>query len=325
MKRSRQLVPLLALLLIVTLAVSCATTAPEPTPIPATATPVGPTSTATPSPAPTPGSPAESPTLTTEVSSRILYAKVNGMPTTLDVYAPGEPGPWPVVLVAHGSAQNRQTFSHLAEAIASQGAVVYNLDVNFTFPHLIGIKRIACAVRFARSTAPDYGGDPSRITLVGNSAGAATGAVVALAGDDFEGDCIVTDASALLSALVGYEGAYNYATTVYSSAMDHTVLKDEDPELWQAINPYSHIGRNPDLQIRLVHGDDVDVGWYDVPPEASIEFHQALADAGYDVTLTVLEGASHTALLDFTYSGGERRFSEAFQTVVQQSLEVARH
>jgi acetyl esterase/lipase len=152
-------------------------------------------------------------------------------------------------------------------------------------------------------------GDPGWITLVGNSAGAATGAVVALAGDDFEGDCFVTDASALLDALVAFEGPYDYATTVYNSYYDHTILKDEDPELWEAINPYSHIGRNPDLQVRLVYGDDADVAWYDVLPEVSIEFHQALADAGYDVELILVEGAVHNAL--------GTSYSDAFAVTVQ--------
>jgi acetyl esterase/lipase len=324
MKRLSRFNLISMLLLMTMLAVACATTAPERTAIPATGTPVPPTPTAAPAATTTPSSPAEAATLATEVTRQILYANVSGLATHLDVHAPSEPGPWPVVVVVHGGMQSGSHLERLAEGIASQGAVVYNIDVEFTFPHIIGIERIACAVRFARATAADYGGDPSRITLVGNETGASTGAVVALAGDDFEGDCVVMDGSALVDALVGYEGTYDYATTVYSVSMDHTVLEDEDPELWQAINPYSHIGRNPDLQVRLVHGDAVDVLWREVPPEVSIEFHQALVDAGYDVALTVLEGATHRELQRVTYAGGELRFPEAFHVVVQQALEVAR-
>ncbi len=204
--------------------------------------------------------------------------------------------------------------------IASEGAVVYNIDVRFTVPFITGIERIACAVRFARATAADYGGDPSWITLVGNSAGAATGMVVALAGEDFGGDCAVSDASALPDAVVAYEGRYDYATTADATgSLDHTFLKDEDPELWHAINPYSYIGRNPELHVCLVHGDDEDAYWYDVPLEASIEFHEALADAGYDVELVVLEGASHTALIS------NYLFPDAFALMVQQVMESTRH
>jgi acetyl esterase/lipase len=182
-------------------------------------------------------------------------------------------------------------------------------------PHLIAIEQIACAIRFARATAEDYGGNPNRITLIGNSAGASTGAVVALAGDDFEGDCVENDASALPDALVAFEGPYDYTMMAYSPVIDHTFLKEEDLELWEAINPYSHIGRNPDLQVRLLHGEDEDVHWYDIPPQASIDFYQALENAGYDVTLTVVDSTSHTAL--------GNRDSEVFQIAIQQALEVA--
>lgn len=288
------------------LVVACSTSpSPAPTRAPAAPTatsapPNTPTPTTVPSPEATPSSSAEVATLATEITKDIVYANVDGIETSLDVYAPSEPGPWPVVVVAHGNRQDRSVFARFAEAIASQGAVVYNIDVAFTFPHLIGIERIACAVRFARTTAADYGGEPSRITLVGSSAGASTGAVVAMAGDDFEGDCVTSGVSALPDALIAFEGSYDYATTAYGS-WDHTILKDEDPELWHAINPYSHIGRNPDLQVRLIHGDDLDLNWYDVPPEVSREFYQALADAGYDVELIIVEGAIHTDLSN-TYS-----------------------
>ena len=276
------------------------------------------TPTPTAAPAATQNPKAEAGSFPIETTKNIIYANVDELPTELDVYAPSDPGPWPLVVVVHGGSQDRSYFVELTEAIASQGAVVYNIDVEFTIPQLPAIKRIACAVRFARATAADYGGDPGWITLVGNSAGADAGAVAALAGDDFDGDCVVTDTSALPDALIGFEGAYHRATTVINSAIDHTYLKDEDPELWEAINPYSHIGGNPDLQIRLVHGDDDDTNWSDIPPEVSIDFHQALADAGYDVEFTILEGASHSALTSKYLN------PDAFELTVQQVMELAR-
>ena len=218
-----------------------------------------------------------------QVETGIDYANVEGLATKLDGYTPSEEGSWPVVIVAHGMDQSRFKLMRLAKAIASEGAVVYNIDVAYSFPFITGVERIACAVRFARATAVDYGGDPSQIILVGYSAGAVTGAVVGLAGDDFEEGCAVTDASALPDAMVLFEGPYDY--TVKATCVDHTVLEDTDPEVWEAVNPYSHIGRNPDLQVRLLHGDDNDTACYDILPQASIDFHQALAEAGYDLSL----------------------------------------
>jgi len=233
----------------------------------------------------------------------ILYATVGNTETYLDLYLPRTPAPGPVVIFVHGSYQSSTDFFWLSKAIADQGALVYNINVLNTFPYIWKIKRIVCAVRFARATAAEYGGDPTQIILIGNSSGAATGIVAALAGEDFEGDCVENDTSPQVDVFIGYEGPYDYATTVYDPQTNHTKLKETDPELWNAINPYSYIGRNPELQIHLIHGRDVDTHWYDVPPEVSMELYDTLQDAGYDVELNFVEGANHTALT-IQQSGG---------------------
>jgi acetyl esterase/lipase len=223
-----------------------------------------------------------------------------------------------VVVVVHGLYQSRSSLRTLAKAIASQGAVVYNIDAGYGSPHLTSaFERIACAVRFARDTAADYGGDPSWVSLVGHSSGADHGAVIALAGDDFAGDCAVTDASASVDAFVGYEGCFDCTTKVPQSSfdLDFTSLRDEDPELWHAINPYSHIGRNPELQVRLLHGNVPDVEWYDTLLAVSREFHQALAEAEYDVELIVVQRGTHD---DITSD------SDVIALTVEQVMELAR-
>jgi acetyl esterase/lipase len=220
------------------------------------------------------------------------------------------------VVVVHGFAQGRFSFAPLAEAIASEGAVVFNISYDWEFPALAGIEDIACAVRFARATAADHGGDPSRVTLVGNSLGASIGAIVGMAGDDFAGDCVVTEGPAFVDALVAYEGGFDMASLhPNGDAGNFAALKQENPELWETIYPYSHIGGNPDLLVRLIHGDDTDAAWYEIPRQDSVEFHQALTEAGYDVELTLVDGSSHTGLTTPS--------SEAFKVAVQQALQVA--
>jgi acetyl esterase/lipase len=229
----------------------------------------------------------------------------------IDVYAPSEPGPWPVALIIHGAFASKSDYDSLAEAIAAEGAVVFNVGVSMTPPFSEATREVACAVRFARATAPEHGGDPSHITLVGHSAGAAVGMVVAMSGDDYARDCLVTDASAPVDALVGYEGPLNWAHADYEM-VNLVPLQDDDPDLWQALDPYTHIGGNPDLVVRLVHGDDADPGWWEVPRAVSIEFEQALLEAGYDAELTLFEGADHDALL--------RPGSEVVDVIVQQAF-----
>jgi acetyl esterase/lipase len=235
--------------------------------------------------------------------------------TQLDVFAPSEPGPWPVVIVIHGGYLDRETTESLAKAIASEGAVVFNVGVTMRPPFPEATEQVACAVRFAKATAADYGGDATEITLVGHSAGAVTGMVVAMTGDDYAQDCVVTDETAVLDVLVGYEGPYDWAFHDYGQGSPFP-LGEEDPDQWEAINPYAHIGGNPDLVVRLIHGDDLDVAWYETPRDVSVDFNQVLLEAGYDAELTLLEGASHGSLLSLG--------SEAFDVTVQQALQVAR-
>jgi dienelactone hydrolase len=244
--------------------------------------------------APETPSPEPSANLATEATTDIVYAEVDEKPTSpLDVYAPSQSRSWPVVVVVHGIGMNRRDLRSFAKTIASQGAVVYNIDVmHSSDDQTPSYERTACAVRFARSTAANYGGDPNRITMFGYSLGGASGMVIALAGEDFAGDCTVTDESALVDAFVAYEGSFN----------------------WPHRGPYSYIGGNPNLQVRLVHGDFEDT-FADMPVEISMEFHQALEDAGYDTDVIVVEGASHW---DANLKG-----TDAYAVTVQLVMELA--
>ena len=138
--------------------------------------------------------------------------------------------------------------------------------------------------------------------------------VVALAGDDYARDCVATEGSAEADVLVGYEGAFDMANRSYD-VVDLTPLRDEDPELWRALDPYAHLGGNPDLVVRLVHGDDEDVAWYEMPRAVSAEFNQALREAGYDADLTLLDGLDHNAIK----SPG----SEAVVVIAQRAIDPA--
>jgi len=165
-------------------------------------------------------------------------------PRRLDVYTPGEPGPWPVVVVVHGLEQGRFSFVILAVAIAAEGAVVLSIG------------------------------------------------------------------------LVGYEGPNKRAThNDKTESVNLVALREEDPELWETMDPCTHIGGNPDLVVRLIHGDDTDVDWYEVPRQVSVDLHQAPAEDGYDAELTLLDGPSPLGLTILS--------SEAFDVAVQQVLQVA--
>ena len=227
----------------------------------------------------------------------------------LDVYAPREPGPWPIVVILHGMGDSRSDFSPLAKAIAPRGAVVFN--VGFRADEVQrpgGVEDAACAVRFARATGSAYGGDPARVTVFGLSAGAVHGALVALVGDWFHGDCAAGNVSALPAAFVGVMGPYD---PTLCPGDPRPALRQTDPARYEAMNPFTHLGGNPGLRVSLLHGADDG----DVPPGGSIQFHEALTAAGYVATLTLLEGYGHEIPLPT---------SRAFNAIMRETLEVAR-
>ncbi|MCG2769121.1 MAG: hypothetical protein L6435_12165, partial [Anaerolineae bacterium] len=98
-------------------------------------------------------------------------------------------------------------------------------------------------------------------------------------------ECLESGSSARVDAFVGIGGAYGSSES----------LKTEDPELWEVCSIDAHLGKNPGLMIRLLHGE-----WDDtVTVEASVMFDSALTEMGYDSELTQFEGG-HMIPLDLT-------------------------
>jgi acetyl esterase/lipase len=148
-----------------------------------------------------------------------------------------------------------------------------------------GLEDVACAVRFARAKAPEYGGDPSRLLLVGHSAGGPFGAMITLAGDDFHGDCLVSEGSALPDAFVGLDGPYHILRYVPQTALDRA-----SPEEWAVIDPYNYLDRQPireEVRFYLLHGLEEELR------QEGLQFQQALEAAGYETYLALLPGVDH--------------------------------
>lgn len=103
----------------------------------------------------------------------------------LDIYAPAAPGPRPVIIFFYGGSWNsgrRQDYAFAGAAFAARGFVTvipdYRLVPETRFPGFI--EDCAAALRWVSEHAGEYGGDPSRIVLVGHSAGAYNAVMLAL-------------------------------------------------------------------------------------------------------------------------------------------------
>lgn len=95
----------------------------------------------------------------------------------LDVYRPTARNPRPCVLYIHGGAfalLSKETHRVMALAFSSQGYVVFNANYRLGPRHHYPapLEDAAAALLWVLDHAHEYGGDPSRIVLAGESAGA---------------------------------------------------------------------------------------------------------------------------------------------------------
>ena len=242
-----------------------------------------------------------------KVESDVEYATHNGVPLTLDLYFPAEPLGAPV-LVTEGFKEVDHLVDegvlvvHVNEEPDSAGVPPAGPDQHMLdnrVPFRTTTEMFACAVRFAREQAAELGASDPTVALMSLSLGGGFFAHVALFGADFEAawdefataggpprqiECAATGGSTDVDGLIGVAGAYDFLVPIYEGLYGLSHQQEQDPE-FQAFLA-SAVGRNPDLKVRLFH-DPADGA---IPLENSTMFHEALAEAGYDVELITFDG-----------------------------------
>ncbi|MEI6599227.1 MAG: alpha/beta hydrolase fold domain-containing protein [Comamonadaceae bacterium] len=114
------------------------------------------------------------------------YARHGGQILRLDILQPHGPGPHPVLIYFHGGGfaiGSKRTHRALAAAYASQGYLVCNVDYRLApkHPFPAAIEDACAAWIWAAAHVKGFGGDPMRMGLAGESAGANLALAVTLA------------------------------------------------------------------------------------------------------------------------------------------------
>lgn len=109
-----------------------------------------------------------------------------GSRATLDVMVPPGPGPHPVLVYLHGGAWvagSPASHRKLTARFVAAGFLVLSVDYRLApeHPFPAGFDDCLAAVHWAAAHARRFGGDPERLTLGGDSAGANLAAAVAVA------------------------------------------------------------------------------------------------------------------------------------------------
>ena len=240
------------------------------------------------------------------VHKDICYSRVGGDGLRLDVYLPERAAnPVPVLIWIHGGgwrAGSRDLGPHMLEPVAHGFAMVsasYRLSSEAIFP--AQIEDCKTVVRWVRSSAAQYGFDPTRVGAWGSSAGGHLVALLGVTGSTEEFDTNeYAGLSSEVQAVCDWFGPTDFLRmNDFPGTIDHDAADSpesvlvggaiqENTDLVSAANPISYVSpKTPPFLI--VHGSEDRL----VPHHQSELLHAALLEASADTTLYTVTGGDH--------------------------------
>jgi acetyl esterase/lipase len=223
----------------------------------------------------------------------------------MDILTPAGPGPHPVVLYLPGGgfvAARRQMAAKQRRYVANAGFAVASIDYRTTrvgATYRDGLMDVATALTFLRTHAAEYGIDPDRAAVWGESAGGYLSAMAATEPDNHLDAAVdVFGASDLSQVANGFDPEMVAAIIGPGSAIPAYILgpgrsfADHPDEVHQADPAARVTDQTPPFL--LLHGDNDRI----IAPNQTAHLHQALRAAGVDTTRYVLKGAGHGELSD---------------------------
>lgn len=225
----------------------------------------------------------------------IEYGNTGGEAQLLDVQAPTTPGSYPVVILVHGGGwtggDKTGDTALLVEPLTAAGFVCVSINYRLAPQHRwpAGRDDVLAAIRWVKAHAGDYHGDPSRVALLGYSAGGQLACFAATVVDD----------SARVQAIVGFAPLTDFVQelpkrgNILGRAQQGLLnrpaaLTPESVGMLAALSPINHVrpGLPPFL---LLHGD----ADQSVPYEQSQIFHARLRAVDVPCELITLPDGPH--------------------------------
>jgi acetyl esterase/lipase len=207
----------------------------------------------------------------------------------LDIYRPDSPGPAPVVVFFYGGSWRdgaKANYKFVAAELARHGVVTvvpdYRVYPQVKYPGFVQDGAAAVAWTFAHIDG--YGGDTSRLFVMGHSAGAYIAAMLALDSDWLAADGIGRDR---LAGMIGLAGPYDFLPIEDPDIIPIFAVPDQ-----QATQPIAHVdGRNPKLFLAAGSDDTT------VLPRNTTRLAAKIRAAGGPVTDRIYPGIGHVGVI----------------------------
>ena len=246
--------------------------------------------------------PARQPSVTTDV----VYGHKDGLALTFDVDRPAHPNGAGVISIVSGGWQSSVELGrHIAQyypPLNEKGFTVFAVRHGSSprYPMSAIVADIRRAVRFIRQHAGEYGVDPTRIGVLGGSAGGQLALLLGTTADS--GDPAASDAvlreSSRVAAVVAYFPPTDLSRWANSRAFPATALAEAEAAQYSPIR-FVTPAAAPSL---IVHGDADTV----VPMVEGETMYAALSKAGVPASFVRIEGAGHAfSDADFTRANAE--------------------
>lgn len=254
--------------------------------------------------------PAYDPNAKFEVNvTEVGYRQTNaGRSLMARIYQPMGSGPFPTVLDLHGGAWNnkdRKAEEPMDRAIAGSGVLVVAIDMTLApeAPYPACVQDANYAVRWLKTKAASWNGDPSKIGIYGSSSGGHVAELLAMRPRDARYNAIPLAGAPAVDASVAYVAMRSPVSNTFARYQNAEKLKRDAMVRnnktffvpWDTIhesNPQEILDRHEPITkvpFLIMQGalDD------NVLPAAQEKFAQTYKAAGGDVQYRLFEGCEH--------------------------------
>jgi acetyl esterase/lipase len=243
-----------------------------------------------------------------DVTEQEFRRTARGRTLMARIYRPKASAAVPVVLDLHGGAWNdkdRLANETMDRAVASSGVLVVAVDMTLAgeAPYPASVQDANYAVRWLKSRAPAWGGDPAKLGILGSSTGGHIALLVGMRPRDPRYAALPLTGGSALDATVAFVATRSpisdpYARYLNAQKMkrEHMVQKTKNWFVpWETIheaNPQEMLERHeqvslPPLLVMQGGADD------NVLPAFQEKFAASYRAAGGDCQLEVFEGCQH--------------------------------